>query len=284
MRPWWAPPPASAAAVLFFLLLLTPSVVCQDDDGEVYSGDGSGGSIPPYLAPALYGRLLNVSDNLPPNVTKKLEFCITDVKKEVDTAFNFSGDLTFMNNCLKQTSGDLSRRLCTAAEIMFYFNSFVDSGGGKLFLRPNNNCNLTSWVSGCEPGWACSVGESVKVNLKETKVVPARTLKCSPCCAGFFCPQGITCMIPCPLGAYCPVASLNNSTGVCDPYTYQLPPGQPNHTCGGADVWADVGNSGEMFCPAGYYCPSTISKISCSKGHYCRKGSISQASKFLNVY
>ncbi|RRT72276.1 hypothetical protein B296_00005602 [Ensete ventricosum] len=51
-------------------------------------------------------------------------------------------------------------------------------------------------------------------------------------------------------------------------YNYQLPPGQPNHTCGSADMWADVGTSSEIFCPAGYYCPSTIQKISCSSG-YC---------------
>lgn len=51
-------------------------------------------------------------------------------------------------------------------------------------------------------------------------------------------------------------------------YNYQLPPGKPNHFCGGADRWADVGSSGEIFCPAGYYCPSTIQKFSCSSGYY----------------
>lgn len=50
-------------------------------------------------------------------------------------------------------------------------------------------------------------------------------------------------------------------------YKYQLPPGKPNHTCGGADVWADVSSSSEMFCSAGSYCPSTVQKISCSEGY-----------------
>ncbi|XP_073009295.1 ABC transporter G family member 28-like [Typha latifolia] len=102
--------------------------------------------------------------------------------------------------------------------------------------------------------------------------MPPRTLSCRPCCEGFFCPRGITCMIPCPLGAYCPLAMLNETTGVCDPYNYQLPPGNPNHTCGSADNWADVGSTPEIFCPAGSYCPSTVQKIPCSHGHYCRMG------------
>ncbi|KAF5955243.1 hypothetical protein HYC85_008099 [Camellia sinensis] len=47
----------------------------------------------------------------------------------------------------------------------------------------------------------------------------------------------------CPLGSYCPHAKLNKTTGICDPYLYQLPPGKVNHTCGGADTWADVASS-----------------------------------------
>ncbi|THG22222.1 hypothetical protein TEA_029208 [Camellia sinensis var. sinensis] len=49
----------------------------------------------------------------------------------------------------------------------------------------------------------------------------------------------------CPLGSYCPLAKLNETTGVCDPYRYQLPPGQTNHSCGGADIWADIVSSSE---------------------------------------
>ncbi|KAK8947642.1 ABC transporter G family member 28 [Platanthera guangdongensis] len=145
----------------------------------------------------------------------------------------------------------------------------------KNYLRLNSNCNITSWVSGCEPGWACSIGEVKKVYLKDANNIPSRTQNCLPCCEGFFCPYGITCMIPCPLGAYCPRAIQDPYTGVCDPYNYRPPLGETNHTCGGADRWADVASSGEMFCPAGYYCPSTIRKVSCSSGYYCRKGSTS---------
>jgi hypothetical protein len=56
------------------------------------------------------------------------------------------------------------------------------------------NCNLKSWVSGCEPGWACSVDSDVQVDIKN-EVIPARTSNCQSCCEGFFCPQGFTCMI-----------------------------------------------------------------------------------------
>ncbi|CAK9182910.1 unnamed protein product [Ilex paraguariensis] len=150
--------------------------------------------------------------------------------------------------------GDVSQRLCTAAEIKFYVTSLVEQkqDGSKTtnYLKPNKNCNLSSWVSGCEPGWACSVGKGKNVDLKNSKDMPARIIDCQPCCEGFFCPHGITCMIPCPLGSYCPLAKLNKTTGVCDPYHYQLPPGQSNHTCGGADVWADFLSGGDVFCSA----------------------------------
>ncbi|XP_050250078.1 ABC transporter G family member 28-like isoform X4 [Quercus robur] len=177
-------------------------------------------------------------------------------------------------------TGDITRRMCSAAELKFYFNSFFERSGSTNYLKPNKNCNLTSWVEGCEPGWACSVGSNQKVNLNESKVIPARTLNCQACCEGFFCPHGLTCMIPCPLGSYCPLATLNKTTGVCEPYLYQLPPGNPNHTCGGANIWADVGSSSELFCSAGSYCPSTTSRQTCTSGHYCRMGSTSEKSCF----
>ncbi|GAA0138342.1 ATP-binding cassette [Lithospermum erythrorhizon] len=176
---------------------------------------------------------------------------------------------------------DLSQRLCTAAEMKFYFSTFMDSKSADAqFLKPNNNCNLDSWVPGCEPGWASSVAPSAKVDLKNAKDIPDRALESQPCCEGFFCPRGLTCMIPCPLGSFCPRAKLNKATGLCDPYVYRLPHGKPNHTCGGADMWASVGTSEEIFCAAGSYCPTNIKKIQCTSGNYCRMGSISQRACF----
>lgn len=92
-------------------------------------------------------------------------------------------------------TGDISNRLCTAAEVKFYLNSLMEKSSSANYLKPNRNCNLTSWVSGCEPGWACSVPSGQKVDLKDSKEMPARTSNCRACCEGFFCPHGITCMI-----------------------------------------------------------------------------------------
>ncbi|KAL0403491.1 UNVERIFIED_CONTAM: ABC transporter G family member 28 [Sesamum radiatum] len=68
----------------------------------------------------------------------------------------------------------------------------------------------------------------------------------------------------------------NGTTGLCDPYLYQLPSGKPNHTCGGADIWADVSRGGSMFCAAGSYCPTNTQEIPCASGHYCRMGSTAE--------
>lgn len=89
--------------------------------------------------------------------------------------------------------GDVIKRLCTAAEVKFYAQ-LLTSGGGRGNLKPNRNCNLSAWPLGCEPGWACRVG-GYQVHLKDTMEMPPRILDCQPCCEGFFCPRGLTCMI-----------------------------------------------------------------------------------------
>jgi len=43
---------------------------------------------------------------------------------------------------------------------------------------------------------------------------------------------------------------------------------QPNHTCGGANIWADISSSSEIFCSAGSYCSTITKRIPCSSG-YC---------------
>lgn len=95
------------------------------------------------------------------------------------------------------STGDLTQRLCTAAELRVFFSSFGARGPTSAitytYIKPNRNCNLTSWVSGCEPGWSCSVGKD-KIDLKTTNI-PSRIEDCQSCCEGFFCPHGLTCMI-----------------------------------------------------------------------------------------
>ncbi|XP_010241865.1 PREDICTED: ABC transporter G family member 28-like [Nelumbo nucifera] len=252
-------------------LCSTRHISCQDEGDSNHLDDPAA---VPFLSEVIYSRLSNFTSVFSAEISKHLSFCIKDTDADWNGAFNFTSNLTFLGACLKKTKGTLKNRLCTAAEIKFYFNAFYTRGAKSTnYLKPNQNCNLSAWVSGCEPGWACSVNDQDKVDLKNSKTLPVRISDCQPCCEGFFCPHGITCMIPCPLGAYCPLGKLNKTTGTCDPYHYQLPPGKPDHQCGGADTWADVGSSSEVFCSAGSYCPTTTLKIPCSSGHYCRMGS-----------
>ncbi|GAA0148349.1 ATP-binding cassette [Lithospermum erythrorhizon] len=249
------------------------------DDYSGGVGSGLDNQVALHLATRLvYNRLSNVTTYiLHSQISNRSTFCIKDPEFEWDRAFNYSSNLGFISACIAKTSGDMTRRLCTAAEVKFYFNNFFGSFlGSNNYLRLNKNCNLTTWVSGCEPGWACSVEENEDIDLRDSKHIPVRAAECQPCCEGFFCPRGITCMIPCPLGSYCPLASLNKNTGVCEPYSYQIPPGQPNHTCGGANLWTDVHSSGEVFCSAGSHCQTPVEQTPCSRGNYCPAGSTSE--------
>ncbi|ONI03036.1 hypothetical protein PRUPE_6G234500 [Prunus persica] len=266
-------PHAFLFLIIFFNLL--PRTRCVN--GDDYSRTKNP-AVLPMVTQLIYSRLTNITKTLSTDLKADMGFCIKNVHDDWNGAFNFTGKLGFLTDCIKQTSGDVTNRLCTAAEIRSYFKSFT-AGGIKRsnYLKLNKNCNLTSWVSGCEPGWGCSLGQNQNVDLKASSI-PSRTRDCQPCCAGFFCPEGITCMIPCPLGSFCPRAGLNKTTGLCDPYSYQVPAGEPNHTCGGADIWADVDSKTDIFCSAGSYCPSPIHKNICSSGHYCRMGSTAENS------
>ncbi|XP_061345734.1 putative white-brown complex homolog protein 30 [Gastrolobium bilobum] len=250
----------------FVLISLLPRVQCAE---------GGDTLAPSFYTEEIYKELEGLTTALTKDIKEDLNFCIKDVEKDWEEAFDFKGKLDFVDACVKQ-KGDFRDRMCTTAEIRYYFNSFFEQGGSSAsYVKPNKNCNLTSWVSGCEPGWSCSAGQKIDLK-KDTKDIPDRINNCQPCCEGFFCPQGLTCMITCPLGSYCPLAKLNQTTGVCDPYSYQLPPGEANHTCGSADIWSSVVNNSDIFCSPGSYCPSTTRKVSCDRGYYCRMGTTHQ--------
>uniref|UniRef100_J3N2Y8 ABC transporter domain-containing protein n=1 Tax=Oryza brachyantha TaxID=4533 RepID=J3N2Y8_ORYBR len=184
-------------------------------------------------------------------------------EEDFSQAFSFP-DTAFVSDCAEQTQGEMTGMLCEKADIEIY----VKSLGKKPSTRVSKNCDQNSWALGCQPGWACSRQDA----NSSSGVVPSSAVNCRPCCPGFFCPRGLTCMIPCPLGAYCPLATLNETTGLCDPYSYQITPGS-NHACGTADSWADVITTDDVFCPPGHYCPTTTQKFNCTEGYYCRKGS-----------
>ncbi|GLU02520.1 hypothetical protein SLE2022_197690 [Rubroshorea leprosula] len=275
---------ASRCGILFVWILILSfprRIVGVDDKNGAAKNSPAGVQM---LNDMLYSRFSNFTSIFKDDISKNLGFCITDVDADWNDAFNFSKNTAFLSDCARKTQGDMMQRMCTAAEIKLYFEIFTaaaSSGSmGNSFLRPNKNCNLTSWFSGCEPGWACSVGKDQKIDMKNSTFIPARTQTCAPCCEGFFCPRGITCMIPCPLGSYCPLAELNKTSGICEPYSYQLPPDNPDHKCGGADMWADIESSGEVFCSAGSYCPTTVEKRPCTSGHYCRTGSTAEQKCF----
>ncbi|KAJ0021707.1 hypothetical protein Pint_32115 [Pistacia integerrima] len=299
----------SVLVVSVFLFCLLHPVACLNAQNLNYNKISSD---------LIYKSIANITTIIKSDVTKHLGFCIVDEDNDWNEAFNFSKNTDFLATCAKKTKGDMAQRLCSAAEMKFYFSNFYakekapqPSTKISYYLKPNKNCNLTSWVSGCEPGWACSSGDE-NIDRKNTKDMPIRTDDCQPCCEGFFCPKGLTCMmrkilsllflmevIVSTLFLFCILplwlklvrwdltALLQNSikllvyvTQTICRYSYQLPHGQPNHTCGGADVWADIGSSTEVFCSAGSYCPSTSQKIPCSSGHYCRLGSTSQEQCF----
>ncbi|CAL0326793.1 unnamed protein product [Lupinus luteus] len=254
---------ATTSFVSLVLLLLLHTLVLLSIVPWVQCADKGDSSVSSFYSEEIYKELEGLTVTLTRDIKAELGFCIKDAKQDWEEAFNFRGKLEFVDNCVKQ-KGDFRDRICTSAEIRYYFRSLFEQGASaSSYVKPNKNCNLTSWVSGCEPGWSCSVGQNVDLK-KDTKEIPIRIKDCQPCCDGFFCPQGLTCMITCPLGSYCPLAKLNKTTGVCDPYNYQIPPGETNHTCGSADVWSGIMNSSDIFCSPGSYCPTAIRKVPCS--------------------
>ncbi|KAL8216981.1 hypothetical protein R6Q57_023818 [Mikania cordata] len=178
----------------------------------------------PLLSNLFLARFNKTIEKFQPAIEKEIGFCTEDVKKDFHGAFDFQGRDKFFQKCHDKLQ-DLPTRICTVSELKVYFTSFLRNGGDKKsvseshFLEPNRNCNLTSWSAGCEPGWASSVNLGQKYDYNETnpKKMPFRTTNSKPCCEGFFCPEGLTCMIPCPLGAHCPVAKLDPASGICLP-------------------------------------------------------------------
>nr|XP_011459358.1 PREDICTED: ABC transporter G family member 28-like isoform X2 [Fragaria vesca subsp. vesca] len=234
-----------------------------DDGGGGGGGGGGNDGYASLATSAILNQFSNITPILKDELKDKLSFCVIDVDKDWNGAFNFSDDSTFISNCAKKFGGsmeEIMQRLCTFKELSLYAESLTDVKKSNK-LKPNKNCNMSTWNPGCEPGWACGTVE--KVEMKNKTYIPGRTTKCAACCEGFFCPHGLTCMIPCPKGAYCPLAKLNSTTGACKPYRYKVPSGK-NHSCGGADRWADVLSSKEIFCSGGSYCPSSIQTNPCS--------------------
>ncbi|CAL0334026.1 unnamed protein product [Lupinus luteus] len=164
-------------------------VSCQNNNDD--DGSGGGGAGVQILAQELYrASMANITKVLKATIKEELGFCIVDVDADWDGAFNFTKDLSFLTMCSQKLKGDITQRICTAAEIEAYARSFTMQTK-SAFLKPNINCNMSSWLNGCEPGWACKANQKVEVNNNK-KEIPDRSVDCQPCCEGFFCPQGFT--------------------------------------------------------------------------------------------
>jgi hypothetical protein len=86
-------------------------------------------------------------------------------------------------------TGQMPSMLCWKSEVELYVKTLTSSRTGG---RVSRNCNQNLWAPGCQPGWACSTEEYESLDGSE---VPSRALNCRPCCPGFFCPRGLTCMM-----------------------------------------------------------------------------------------
>ena len=107
---------------------------------------------------------------------------------------------------------------------------------------------------------------------------------------GFYCPEQKTCLIPCPLGAYCrqsrlqhkhllPKQGVNrklcNSMGMCCVSWQDKLKDPIEVTLGnGTKVFKCPGMPHPYACPKGNYCPDTAIKVICKSGYYCPQGSI----------
>uniref|UniRef100_A0A0E0BB14 ABC transporter domain-containing protein n=1 Tax=Oryza glumipatula TaxID=40148 RepID=A0A0E0BB14_9ORYZ len=249
---------AAVAAAVFLAALPVPPARCQQQQVAIPPPASTSPPVrlPPSAPPPLVGvppgvlmaRIDAVRDELAAEVQAKYGFCMANVQEDFTQAFSFS-NASFVSDCMEETQGQMTGMLCEKAEIEIY----VKSLGKKPSTRVSRNCDQNSWALGCQPGWACARQDS----SSSGREVPSRAVNCRPCCPGFFCPRGLTCMIPCPLGAYCPLATLNDTTGLCDPYSYQITPGS-NTACGTADSWADVITTDDVFCPPGHHCTIAV--------------------------
>ena len=152
-------------------------------------------------------------------------------------------------------------------------------------IPSNIQCRVGKEEPGCAPGFFSA----------RSDIALGRRSK--GCCPGYFCPVMLTCMIPCPLGSYCPLAVaedppdmymqrdaagkmiLDSGDKWCSPYAYKE---RKDVGCGGADKWPVdpvpafpnmhwSKGSGSIFCDGGYFCTDTVTKKICARGHFCKR-------------
>ena len=107
---------------------------------------------------------------------------------------------------------------------------------------------------------------------------------------GFYCPELSTCMLPCPLGAYCMqfkelydyspprqgvVQPLCKSMGMCC-FRENGKLVAPTEVTlkNGSKIFKCPGTAKPDPCPKANYCPDPTTKVICKRGHFCPQGSI----------
>jgi ABC-type multidrug transport system ATPase subunit len=219
--------------------------------------------------------------------------------------------------CSNATLLDL--HLCDVAQVQHYYQYMLLTNDPEKVPGSTECPTATSTTGKCAPGFFDPsphhpfylLDDSDKSNRDDDDDDDDDDPPSVPCCEGYFCPPSLTCMMPCPLGAYCPTAvavppprgyihsitdysgtyddnnsnsssrKKKNSTMWCAPYGYRE---RIETGCGGADRWTIVpdpafpgfpywdGGSGNIFCPGGHYCNTTTAQHRCPKGRFCRRG------------
>lgn len=185
------------------------------------------------------------------------------------------------SDALCSNSTRIDAHLCGPQEIeQFYKFMLLTESPEKV--PDNEHCSAGGpGQPGCSPGFF-----DQRLENRPASVLPQQA---HPCCDGYFCPPQLTCMLPCPLGSYCPRAHpapppewyQHGDAQWCAPYAYKL---RPELGCGGADKWRIVpgsafpaaqwdDGSGSIYCNGGHFCPNTTAMLSCPPGHFCRQGS-----------
>jgi len=202
------------------------------------------------------GRLWNATLAVG-ELASRFDYCVKDAAEEAATTWPWPLPLPWDPDepeSICAAPHTLAPYLCRPEELLVFLSTVRGERAPET-----RACNLDTpekHRAACAPGWAG------RPNLEPLRSEVA-------CCAGYFCPAALTCMIPCPLGAYCPRALLRNNTR-CDPYGYK--PRSRQQGCGGADTWS--ANS-HIYCPGGRFCnTTTLTPHTCTGGHFCRKGSV----------
>ena len=138
----------------------------------------------------------------------------------------------------------LDRHVCSGAELDFYASYFTYGDAERL--PANAWCPAEASPMACGDGFfALRLGAREAAGLADG--APAR------CCEGFYCPGNLSCMLRCPAGASCPLAtpsalfssrSLQTryeegaaAAAYCAPYGYEATRWAGEAVCGGAHAW-----------------------------------------------